>query len=48
MPGYSTGPIALARDSRFKDGDVDEAIKFLPKEGYLTLEPKIRHRLLRG
>ena len=30
------GPIVLARDSRFKDGDVDEAIKFLPKEGYLT------------
>ena len=34
------GPIVLARDSRFKDGDVDEAIKFLPKEGYLTLEPE--------
>lgn len=34
------GPVVLARDSRYKDGDVDEAIEFLPKEGYLTLEPE--------
>ncbi len=33
------GPIALARDSRFGDGHVDEAIKIPNKNGYVELIP---------
>jgi len=33
------GPLVLARDSRFKDGDVDEASVIVNKEGYIELNP---------
>ncbi|WP_080904445.1 glycoside hydrolase family 127 protein [Parabacteroides sp. Marseille-P3160] len=33
------GPIVLARDSRFGDGDVDEASVIVQKEGYVDLQP---------
>jgi len=33
------GPVVLARDSRFNDGDVDEACYFVQKDGYVELKP---------
>ncbi|MDD4516800.1 MAG: glycoside hydrolase family 127 protein [Massilibacteroides sp.] len=33
------GPIVLARDSRFNDGDVDEASVIVAKDGYVDLQP---------
>lgn len=33
------GPLVLARDSRFKDGDVDEASVIVSKDGYVELTP---------
>lgn len=32
------GPVVLARDSRFMDGDVDECTTILDKDGYITLK----------
>ena len=33
------GPVVFARDSRFNDGDVDEACSFVQKDGYVELTP---------
>lgn len=33
------GPVVFARDSRFNDGDVDEACFFVQKDGYVELTP---------
>jgi len=35
----SRGPIALARDSRFDDGVVDESVSLEEHDGYVDLEP---------
>jgi DUF1680 family protein len=42
LNGYDAivrGPIVLARDKRFGDGDVDEVVTILDKDGYIDLKP---------
>lgn len=39
MQAIVRGPILLARDSRFRDGDVDETIVIPTKDGCVALEP---------
>lgn len=39
MQAILRGPVLLARDSRFRDGDVDEAAVIYQKDGYVELTP---------